>query len=89
MKIKENIRIKQIGDESILVSHDGENMNYTRVISLYKAPEFLIAGIFGADFTLQDWGERLTWRYGIEKTQAVADDQVLADKLMKAGAIYE
>ncbi|MGJ7026466.1 PqqD family peptide modification chaperone [Petrimonas sulfuriphila] len=89
MKIKENIRIKQIGDESILVSHDGENMNYTRVISLNKSAEFLIAGSFGADFTVQGWAERLTGRYGIDKTQAVADAQVLADKLMKAGVIYE
>ena len=89
MKIKENIRIKQIGDESILVSHDGENMNYTRVISLNKSAEFLIAGSFGVDFTVQDCAERLTGRYGIDKTQAVTDAQVLADKLMKAGVIYE
>lgn len=89
MKIKENIKIKQIGDESILVSHDGENMNYTRVISLNKSAEFLITGSSDADFTVQDWAGRLTGRYGIDKTQAVADAQALADKLMQAGVIYE
>ena len=89
MKIKENIKLKQIGDESILVSHDGENMNYTRVISLNPSAEFLIAGSFDADFTLEDWAEKLVTRYGIPKTQAIADAQALADKLTQAGVIYE
>lgn len=89
MKIKENIRIKQIGDESILVSHDGENMNYTRVISLNKSAEFLITDSFDKDFTVQDWAEKLVTRYGISKTQAIADARALADKLAQAGVIHE
>ncbi len=89
MKIKENIRIKQIGAESILVSNYGENMNYTRVISLNESAELLITGSFDEDFTVRDWAEKLTARYGIDKAQAMADAQVLADKLIQAGVIYE
>ena len=42
MQIKKNIRIKQIGDEKILVSNDGKNLDYTRIISLNQSAAFLI-----------------------------------------------
>lgn len=89
MKIKENIKIKQIGDESILVSNDGRNINYTRVISLNKSAEFLIADSFDKDFTVQEWAEKLSGKYGINKAQAIADAQALVEKLIQAGVLYE
>lgn len=88
MKIKENIKIKQIGDETILVSNDGGNMNYTRIISLNKSAEFLIGGSFGKDITMEEWAEKLTEKYGIDKTKAAADAQALMEKLIQAGVLY-
>ena len=89
MKIKENIKIKRIGEESILVCHDGGTLNYTRIVSLNKSAEFLISESFGRDFTLQDWAERLTGKYGISKAQAIADVQALVEKLIQAGVVDE
>lgn len=89
MRIKENIKIKQIGDESILVSNDAGNINYTRVISLNKSAEFLIADSFGKDFTTREWAERLVDKYGIDTTQAMNDAQALVEKLLQAGVLYE
>lgn len=89
MRIKDNIKIKQIGDETILVSNDGENMNYTRVISLNKSAEFLVKESFDRDFEVEDWATRLTEKYDIDKTQALTDAQALADKLLQAGVLYE
>lgn len=89
MKIKENITIKQIGDESILVANDGQQISYTRVISLNSSAEFLIAGSFGNDFTVEDWAERLAERYGIDRSWAMADARALVDKLIQAGVLYE
>lgn len=89
MKIKENIKIKQIAEDTILVSNDGENMNYTRVISLNKSAEFLVRESLDKDFTIEDWANKLTWRYGINKAQAITDAQALVEKLLQAGVLYE
>lgn len=89
MRIKENIKIKRIGDESILVSNDGENLNYTRVISLNQSAEFLITESFDNDFTVLEWADKLSGKYGINKAQAIADAQALAEKLIQAGVLYE
>ncbi len=89
MRIKENIKIKQIGNESILVSNDEGNMNYTRVISLNQSAKFLITESFDQDFTIEDWAERLTEKYGINKAQAIADSQALVEKLVQSGVLYE
>jgi fatty acid-binding protein DegV len=89
VKIKENIKIKQIAEDTILVSNDGESMNYTRVISLNKSAEYLIKESLNSDFTVEDWANKLTGRYGITKVQAIADAQALADKLLQAGVLYE
>lgn len=89
MKIKEKIKIKKIGNETILVSNDGENMNFTRVISLNSSAEFLISESFSNHFTVTEWADKLSEKYGIDKTQALADAQALADKLIHAGVIYE
>lgn len=89
MKLKENIRLKQIGDECILVSNDGSNLNYTRVISLNSTAEFLIQESFDNEFTKTDWVDRLVEKYGIDKLRAEADVEALIEKLTQARVIYE
>jgi hypothetical protein len=85
MKIKENIRIKQIGDDKILVYNDGNNLDYTRIISLNQSAAFLIEESMGKEFTVQEWAHRLSENYGIDETRALSDAQKLVDKLMQAG----
>lgn len=89
MKIKENIKIKQIGDETILVSNEKDHVNFTRVISLNRSAEFLIKESLDKEFTVLDWAEKLSVRYGVDKSQAVSDVQALIDKLSNAGVLYE
>ena len=84
-----SIKIKQIGDETVLVSNDGENMNFTRVIALNKSAEFLVRESFDKDFEVNDWAEKLTEKYEVDKAQALVDAQALADKLLQAGVLYE
>ncbi|MDD2289511.1 MAG: PqqD family protein [Bacteroidales bacterium] len=89
MKIKESIRIKQIGDEKILVSDNGNNLDYTRIISMNQSAAFLVEESMGKEFTVQEWAHRLTGRYGIDHAQALSDAQKVADKLMQAGVLCE
>ena len=89
MRIKENIRIRKIGDECIMVSTDGSNLNYTRVISLNKSAEFLVEEHLNKDFTAIEWADKLVAKYGINQAQAITDAQELVDKLLQANVLYE
>lgn len=88
MKIKEYIKIKQIGEESVLISNEGNNVDFTRVISLNKSAEFLIGGSFGKEITASDWADKLVEEYGIDKQRALSDAQALLDRLLEAGVLY-
>ncbi|MCI5560160.1 MAG: PqqD family protein [Phocaeicola sp.] len=87
MRFKENISIKKIGTEAILVSNDAGNISYTRVISLNKSAEFLIANSLGKDFSTEEWAEKLVDKYQIDKSLALKDVQVLVEQLTQAGAL--
>ena len=89
MQIKKNIRIKQIGDEKILVSNDGKNLDYTRIISLNQSAAFLIEESMEKEFTVQVWAHRLTDRYDIDYALALSDAQKVVDKLKQAGVLCE
>lgn len=89
MQIKEDIRIKQIGNESILVYNDGNNLDYTRIISMNQSAALLIGESMGKEFTVQHWAHRLAENYGIDKTRAMSDAQTLVDKLKQAGVLCE
>ena len=89
MQIKKNIRIKQIGDEKILVSNDGKNLDYTRIISLNQSAAFLIEESMEKEFTVQEWAHRLTDRYDIAYALALSDAQKVVDKLKQAGVLCE
>ena len=89
MQIKKNIRIKQIGDEKILVSNDGKNLDYTRIISLNQSAACLIEESMEKEFTVQEWAHRLTDRYDIDYALALSDAQKVVDKLKQAGVLCE
>ncbi len=89
MQLKENLTIRRIGDEYMMVSENGSSLDYTRVISLNSSAAYLIQKVEQNKFTKEDWVNMLTERYPIDRETAEADVQVLIDKLIKEGLIDE
>lgn len=89
MKLKDNLSIRKIGDDYIMVSESGSTLDYTRVISMNDSAAYLINETKGDVFTKEDLVNNLIEKYDIDKKTAEADVQKLLDKLQKEGLLDE
>lgn len=89
MKLKENLTIRKIGDEFMMVSHSDSELDYTRVIGLNHSAAFLVQQVQQNEFTKQDWVNMLIDKYQVEREVAERDVQSLVDKLKKESLIDE
>ena len=83
MKLKENLTIRKIGDEYMMVSESTSGLDYTRVISLNKTAAYLVQEVQQKDFTKEDWVALLIDKYNVDEEKAEADVKALIDKFLK------
>ena len=89
MKLKDNLTVRKIGDEYMMVSDSGLGLDYTRVISLNKSAAYLVQEVQQKNFTKEEWVEMLIDKYEVDKERAETDVQTLIDKLAKEGLFDE
>lgn len=89
MKLKDNLTIRKIGDEHMMVSESGSSLDYTRVISLNDSAAYLVQSVQQKEFAKEEWVDLLIDKYNVDKERAEADVQILIDKLLKEGLFDE
>ncbi len=89
MKLKENLNVRKIGDEYMMVSDSGSGLDYTRVISLNESAAYLVEEVNQKEFTKEQWITLLMNKYNVDEEQATADVQLLIDKFSKEGLFDE
>lgn len=89
MKIKDNLSVRKIGNEYMIVSDSDAGLDYTRVISLNETAAYLVEEVGKREFTKDEWIELLMNKYDVEREVAQADVQVLIDKFVKEGLFEE
>lgn len=89
MKLKENLNVRKIGDEYMMVSDSGSGLDYTRVISLNESAAYLVQEVNQKEFTKEQWITLLMNKYNVDEEQATADVQLLIDKFSKEGLFDE
>ena len=89
MKLKDNLTIRKIGDEYMMVSESGSGLDYTRVISLNESAAYLVKETHQKDFTKEDWVQLLVDKYSVDKERAATDVQTLIEKLAKENLFDE
>lgn len=89
MKLKDNLTIRKIGDEYMMVSESGSGLDYTRVISLNKTAAYLVQEVQQKEFTQEEWVQLLMDKYDVDSERAEADVQALIDKLAKEKLFQE
>lgn len=89
MKLKENLTMRKIGDEYMMVSQSGSGLDYTRVISLNSSAAYLVQEVQQREFTKEEWVNLLVDKYNIDIERAQADVQLLIDKFNKEGLFHE
>lgn len=87
MRIKDQISLRKIADEYIMIAGSGDSLDYTQAVSLNDSAAYLIEQVQGRDFTARDWVELLTERYDVDQTQAAEDVEQLIHMLLKAEII--
>lgn len=83
MKLKDNLAVRKIGNEYIMVSESGSGLDYTRVISLNSSAAYLIEKVAHNIFSEDDWVELLIEKYDIGREIAETDVNKLIEKLQK------
>ena len=87
MRIKDQISLRKIADEYIMIVGSGDSLDYTQAVSLNDSAAYLIESVRGKDFTLEDWVELLTDRYEVSGEQARADVELRIQMLKEAEII--
>ena len=85
MRIKDQISLRKIADEYIMIVGTEDSLDYTQAVSLNDSAAYLIESVRDEDFTSEDWVDLLTERYDVSKEQA--DVESLIQMLQEANVI--
>ena len=87
MRIKDQISLRKIADEYIMIVGSEDSLDYTQAVSLNDSAAYLIEQVRDEDFTQEDWVDLLTERYDVSREQATADIELLVQMLKEASVI--
>ena len=87
MRIKDQISLRKIADEYIMIVGTEDSLDYTQAVSLNDSAAYLIESVRDEDFTAEDWVDLLTERYEVSREQATADVESLIRMLQEAKVI--
>lgn len=87
MRIKDQISLRKIADEYIMIAGSGDSLDYTQAVSLNDSAAYLIEAVREREFTAEDWVALLTERYDVDDVRAREDIDQLIDMLIKAEVI--
>lgn len=87
MRIKDQISLRKIADEYIMIVGTEDSLDYTQAVSLNDSAAYLIESVRDEDFTSEDWVDLLMERYEVSREQATADVESLIRMLQEAKVI--
>ena len=79
MRIKDQISLRKIADEYIMIVGTEDSLDYTQAVSLNDSAAYLIESVRDEDFTSEDWV--------VSREQATADVESLIRMLQEAKVI--
>ncbi|MDY5857624.1 MAG: PqqD family protein [Porphyromonas sp.] len=87
MRIKDTLTLRKIADEYIMITEQGNSVDYTTAIALNDTAVFLIQSTEGKEFTAEDWVQLLTENYEVDEEIARKDVDSLIASLHEIGII--
>ncbi len=89
MRIKENLFIRRVGDEFMMVSNGPNGMEYSNVVHLSGSAAYLIEETKDRSFTVDDWADLLYERYEVDKETARVDAENLIASLKEIEVVID
>jgi len=87
MKIKDNLKIRNVAGENIVILQDQKVSDMTKLLSLNATSKYLWEQLKGKDFEVEDVKKTLLDRWDIDDALASQDAQKWVDLLKANGAI--
>ena len=88
MKIKENLKLRNIAGENVVILQNKEVSDMTKLLSLNKTSKYLWDQLKGKDFEASDVKKALLDHWDIEEQLASTDAQKWI-KLLKENGVIE
>ncbi len=89
MKIKENLKIREIAGEKIVILERGHQVDFTRVMVLNKTSEWLWNQLYGKEFDAKEVAGLLQSKYSVDESLAMDDSLKWIETLKNNDAIEE
>lgn len=89
MKLNENLVLRQVGGEYMIVNPFSDTVDMTQVYSLNETAAWLWQQLDGKEFTVADMVETLRKEYEVDEETATADLSELARQWLQAGLARE
>lgn len=89
MKIKQNLVLRHIGRDYVIVEPDKGIVNMANVFTLNETAAWLWKQLEGQTFTIHAVAELLLQQYDVDREKAIADAKELVANLIKNGLIEE
>ena len=89
MKLNENLVLRQVGGEYMIVNPFSDTVDMTQVYSLNETAAWLWQQLEGKEFTVADMVETLRKEYEVDEETATADLSELARQWLQAGLARE
>ena len=87
MKLKEDLVLRHVGDDHIIVDPGQEMVDLSKVFTLNDSAAWLWEKLAGQSFTSETVVELLSEAYNIPHTQAAGDAQRLIENFEKNGLL--
>lgn len=87
MRIKDDLQLRRVGQENVLISSSSKNVNVSRLITLNETACYLYSTMRGRDFEIEDAVRAICEHYDVEASVAEADVRELLDTFRKAGVL--
>jgi hypothetical protein len=89
MKIKENLVLRRIGDEYIIIVPDKGQVDLTEVYTLNETSAWIWEQLKNESFTIEQITDLIQQRYDVDRERAMNDVHAFVDVLIQGGLITE
>ena len=89
MKIKENLVLRRIGSEYIVIVPDKDSVDLTEVYALNETSAWIWEQVKNEEFTVETVTELIEERYDVDRETAMKDVIAMIDVFRTGGLITE
>ena len=87
MKIKENLVLRRIGSEYVIIVPGKDSVDLTEVYTLNETSAWIWEQLKNVDFTIEEIVELVLQQYDVDQERAINDVQTFIDILRAGGLI--